>query len=824
MSLPQASKDISDHPKPGTVTEPVNYDKKKADVDRKLHFYGVVTALRESRLPTNDQIDAMLDYTLGHSPVDIDALSPSGRQLILDSREIVDGLRAIVRQKNADELLQNFVWHTRRTVTIRAKKDPNELIPVDQNKVQADTDQAAQHLRTLATLVLTNAEVRKLVGDFGVVGRDLLAKSAGKAAELARPNEERLRQVDQAGPDQVFISEGGRQVGPDETPVPEVPVPATGHRIAQDPRNKVVQGTSIKTDQGDEVRGDEAVYEAQHRKNEAVGRACQEAYAQKEDIEQNITENEGADVSTRKGRVKSKMAGMRDHMLGRVPQEHKDKANEHATRVKNFLSDEYFPPERRDQLIFRIKKVIIECQNHKDYQESIRWLLDTGAEYVSHGQTINEHGRDSHRQLTSDSNIQRATYEFRTLLERFANGVSLDIVGDAMRALYQDSQNDEGLRHWFHDVNEYVRECLMSPGYVLDDQCNEHANELREVGRAYYDNKYKGHFDNLWNSLADWFRGWADDPLNRRFGQDWARLTKDLLFDSEGSLKYKPELWKDIRNVVVPNLVENIGYIPIPRIEYTDDSLDLVLENLALSGKNVFPNIISLDVRNFMKFSPYNVIGDEQHHEFTLTLGQIQADLRDVAFYYHKKTGMPKMSDSGLADLLLGGTGLTITAHLATAHDPASVFAVKDVQVKVHTLKFAVRDSKHDVLYKTLAPLATSLVKKQLQKALGGAVRTALEYLDGELVAVRDEMREAKAGDGSRTEALKQHLAAKKDAAQDKTEETKQKTGQFKVVAQPGNELLPDKGHSDGWIKRAAERVGAAKSGEEWRSDAYSVV
>lgn len=33
----------------------------------------------------------------------------------------------------------------------------------------------------------------------------------------------------------------------------------------------------------------------------------------------------------------------------------------------------------------------------------------------------------------------------------------------------------------------------------------------------------------------------GEDPLNKRFGEDWARLTKDLLFDSKGSLKFKPE-------------------------------------------------------------------------------------------------------------------------------------------------------------------------------------------------------------------------------------------------------------------------------------------
>ena len=87
--------------------------------------------------------------------------------------------------------------------------------------------------------------------------------------------------------------------------------------------------------------------------------------------------------------------------------------------------------------------------------------------------------------------------------------------------------------------------------------------------------------------------------------------------------------------------------------------------------------------------------------------------------------------------------------------NPRSVYKVKSVNVKVDTLKFSIRDSKHDTLYNTLRPLATGLVKKQIQKALEGAVQTALEYVDGQLVTVRTRMAEAKRSEGtSRTQVL----------------------------------------------------------------------
>jgi len=80
-----------------------------------------------------------------------------------------------------------------------------------------------------------------------------------------------------------------------------------------------------------------------------------------------------------------------------------------------------------------------------------------------------------------------------------------------------------------------------------------------------------------------------------------------------------------------------------------------------LSWWNLFPNIVTLEAHNFIKFSPYNAIMDEQHHEFTLSFGQMQADMRDVAFYFRKKTGIPKLMDSGLADVVLGREGLTVS-------------------------------------------------------------------------------------------------------------------------------------------------------------------
>ncbi|QRV89055.1 hypothetical protein RhiJN_17073 [Ceratobasidium sp. AG-Ba] len=821
MSLPKATQDVSAHPGANSVTSPTDPATMQADVDRKMRFYGVIEAFRQGRLPDNQQIDETLQYINNHSPVDVNALSPDGKKLIQDTRDIIETARLIVANKNADELFQNFIFHTQGTDYSRAKQAADGTsAPVSKEAAQQDGQQAVKHLRTLLTLFATNSEARKLVSDFGLIGRDLFARGAAKAVETARPNPEQLAHVDDAAPSDQWKSADGKIVGPNETPVLQVKNPVGGGDIQHHPH----EGTSVGYNDGTrkDVAGAQA--DAEAKKNEALAKKDQlaaEADAHRADAQARVEgapDEEKGEVA--KKSLREKIMGVRD----RVPQEHKDRANEQYDKARDFLRDE-FPEERRDQFIYRLKKVIVECQKHEDYQQALTWFLSAIETYHGHSKRLASSGQDQAKvNVASDPSLKLATREFRTLLERFANGRSMDPILDATGQLWDDAQKDEGLKAWFRKLDDYVRKVLLEPGYVLQPQCNNRGNEIREEGRAFFDHKYKGHKDNLFNAIQTFFAAMGDDPLNKRFGEDWKRLTRDLLFDVNGGLTFKPQLWSDIRRVILPTLVDQIGYIPIPRIEYTDNQMDLVIENLTLQGKNLFPNVVEIEAHNYIKFSPYKSIGDDQAHDLTLSFGHIQADMRDVAFYFNKKSGIPKLKDSGVADVLLGGEGLSAKVHIknAPAKDKSSVFYVKDVRVKIDSLKFSIRDSKHDALYKILKPLATGLVKKQIAKAIEDAIRTGLEYVDEQLVATRDRMNEAQAtGEKSRTDVLKEMFERKKDEASTKASKT---DSQFKIVSKRDSILIPEAGHEGGWINKQADREAAAKDGQGWKSKAFSIV
>ncbi|KAH9952567.1 hypothetical protein BGW80DRAFT_1420325 [Lactifluus volemus] len=804
MSLPDAIKDTTEHPNKNAVSAPVDKKEKAADVDRKLRFYGVIEAFRQGRYPSNQQIDAALQYVITHSPVDQDQLSPEGRKLIQDCRDIIETARLIIQEKNADELFQGFMWNTNSVdLDVAKKEDPKKVLPVEKSKVQDDGRQAARHLRTLGNLIATNSEVRKILSDFSVIGRDILARAASHVADSVCPNSDALANVDRPAPSDQFETAGSN-----------VAVRHRPHEGVDLEHEGEVGFTSQATDDARE-----RIRDTRDRAHNVV--VTEAGGAARDGKDSN------ADVDAKQSGLMSRLQNLKNGLSDRVPQEHKDVARETIEHGRKVLVEDYFPEDRRDQFLYRGKKVILECQKRDDYQESIRWLLGMFEDYARHGKHIARHGKEAATQVVDDDVLRTSFTQIRTLLERFANGEGMDDIIDAINDLIDVAKHDEEFRQWFQSVDAYSRKVLLEPGYVLEPVCNSEGRQVRDSGRRFYDEKYKMHFDRLFDSIGTWFSAMGEDPLNKRFGDDWAHLTRDLLFDSEGSLKFKPDLWMDIRKVILPSIVDRVGHIPIPRIEYTDDTLDLVVENLTFQGRNLFPNIVSIEAHNIMKFSPYNTINDYNHHELTLTLGDIQADMRDVAFYFRKKGGIPKLTDSGLADVLLGGHGLTATVHVVSADkDKSSVFKVKAVHVKVDSLKFSIRDSKHDILYKTLRPLATGLIKKQIQKAVADAITTGMEYVDGQLVAVRSRVSEARASsDSSRTDVLRAAFQRKKEDG----EETVSKKGterksQFKVVAKHNSAIIPGHGHPSGWVSKVQERAEAAVTGESWHSDAFTIV
>jgi len=512
----------------------------------------------------------------------------------------------MVAEKNQDELFQTSVWAAAHGNPMRGKQDG--VIPIAKDDAKADVDQAAAHLRVLITLFITNSEARKLLQDLGFVGRDIFATGAAKVADKARPDQSQLDQVDKEAPSGEWIGADGQKVGKNETPELHLKGPG-GSEIRYNPKD--APGAAQTTDTSGNTRSAGEVADMAKEKKQQAQQAKEDAKSQAKDHAGDVANqrNPNASLSDQKDQLmgaaqskkdqaasntdtssapdnadqaKEQAKGGLNNLKNKIPDEHKERAQNAVNETKDFLKDQ-FPEERREQFIYRLKKVVVECQvsfplyhvsqevcadreqDHKDYQEAITWFLDTMENYKGAAKHVAVKGQESAGAVAEDPHVSNATDGFRALLERFANGKSMDGIVNALDQIYTDAQNDGELRKWFSQMNNYVHQVLLEPGYILEDESDREGQKLVDSGKYFFQDKYRGHYEKLSDELQLWFTAFGEDPLNQRLGEDIKRLTKDILFDSQGNLTFKPKLWSDIRNVILPVVIRQVGYLPIPR-------------------------------------------------------------------------------------------------------------------------------------------------------------------------------------------------------------------------------------------------------------------
>lgn len=294
----------------------------------------------------------------------------------------------MVKEKNSDELFQNFLFHTTNNGASLPSADTS-VVDADKGTVKADGQQAVEHLRTLMRLILTNSEARKLLSDAGLIGRDLFARGAAKAADSVRPDQEQLARVDDAAPSDEFIGANGERAGPND-PAPPVLTEEQKQqgqqaldtaRQARDMKNDAKgQGMDLARDvaNSDDMAGtaqrgfqDRANANAERLPDDQRDRAGNVAQGVQGDAQQvcfivslcsssprshsdSIHPQLQSEVQNAPDEEKGEVAkqGLKDRLFGikdKIPQEHRERAHEQKERSKQFLKDE-FPEERRDQV------------------------------------------------------------------------------------------------------------------------------------------------------------------------------------------------------------------------------------------------------------------------------------------------------------------------------------------------------------------------------------------------------------------------------------------------------------------------------------------
>lgn len=770
------------------VNVPTNTQQKEKDVNQKLQLYGIYSAFAHGKVPSNQQIDVALNSALASKALSSPSskLSSEGQNLVADLREVIKQAKNLLLSKNEGNLLQDFIWDAQHLDGGNAKLPG---APTDKATAQQHGDQAVEGLKTLGTLILSNGQFRKLLDDALVLIRDIAGDAATNTANKVRPSEDRLAQIDQPAEDNTWHD------------VPD---------LSRDNLKAQAQDTYNKnkpfSKENAKVAGQQGLDQAQNQPTADNQQAAQT----------------GASTATEQLKQQA-----RQNVPEETQQDIKNARAAASQNTRNYLNKK-IPVERREQSIWRLKKMMVEIQGHSDYQQAISTLLDLAETYGGHANTLSNQGAGTVKGVFNDN--KSALTKIKTLIERFANSTSTDDFFDALNQIYRDADQDPELRSFFQDVNKFIRKCLREQGFVLQDQANHEWNQLYDRGQFLLRDRYRSHTDRLLDEVKFIGNQFDEDPQNKAFAAAVEKLFLDLGNDENGKPKFKKHLVKDLTEVIIPGIFENTRYVPIPRIEVSDPMVDVVVENLVIESNNLFPNVMEFGSDNYWRLGRRQV-SNKHDNKVMISASGIQCDLRDVSYYIKKKQGFPSITDKGVMDIILGGEGFSFKIAARNAHkkDRTKFIAVDKVDVEVKNLQVKIKQSNHKLLFGIAKPLLLKVMRPAIQKVIEKQIRQSFEQADAYAWSIHQEARKAieyaKNDPENAPSIYQQYVNAIKNKAtakKQKAEEVAKKTD-VNLAVTKNDSIFQNISLPGGISTKATEYQNLAAKGDRWESPVFSI-
>lgn len=203
----------------------------------------------------------------------------------------------------------------------------------------------------------------------------------------------------------------------------------------------------------------------------------------------------------------------------------------------------------------------------------------------------------------------------------------------------------------------------------------------------------------------------------------------------------------------------------------------------------------------------------------------------DVSYYVKKKQGFPEITDKGVMDIMLGGTGLSFKVAMETA-DPSDkhhFFKVNTVDVNISNMNIKVKQSNHKLLFKLFKPLLLKVMTPVITKVIEKQVRDNIHQLDGIAFQINQEAKRAAEQvqeDPSQAPNIYQRYA---DAAKNYMTQAKQKKEEVQsnkevnVAITQHDSVLPNIRLPGGISTKATEYKELAAKGDKWESPVFSI-
>jgi hypothetical protein len=384
------------------------------------------------------------------------------------------------------------------------------------------------------------------------------------------------------------------------------------------------------------------------------------------------------------------------------------------------------PAEERDKLYSELKALINDVNEHSEWEQGVRNIISLVERIEITTERAADKASEAAVQIQMDQHAQNVVQQTKELAEEFLPGdKTLDPFIDHVKTLVRKVKNDEKISKYFSKVKSYLEEALDDPSRVQTDTYQKEGSKLIEEGRMMLqDQGYQKIVRDVLDEWHDVFMGFkSDDELNM-FKSALDKLVSDFTkIDSKGNTKLDTDAISQLKTLLVPLLVEELKFIPIPRLEGSNEDYDWTAEDIILSGYDIFPEHVKVSTATESDLSLRDVNPGWTRGYMLIAVDGIKTKMMGMKFSYKRKS-FPRVEDAGIADVDISG-GINVQIRINLESELATgrlLLTTGTVYVRVDGVKVKVSESKHDWIYNMFPGLFATPIKDGMQRTIADSL------------------------------------------------------------------------------------------------------
>jgi hypothetical protein len=344
-----------------------------------------------------------------------------------------------------------------------------------------------------------------------------------------------------------------------------------------------------------------------------------------------------------------------------------------------------------------------------------------------------------------ETHTRRIAQETEELVAAFTGRECLEKWKSSLWALMDLFKQNPEWNQYLTDLKNFILS-TQSEEQVKSEEFKHKSKELAHRGRDLAQQlKDRTEVDNFLDCSEELMENIKRDEYVKLLSEQAGIIRADLSYvDMEGKTQIDTDILSKLQTVLMPVLAETLKYIPMPKIESRDSNREFWLDNITLCGYDIIPENIHFHLESDSDLSLKDLEAKRSHTHLVITLDKFRTELKNMTFYYKKKT-FPVLTDSGVVTFRIGGDGarlkmvFTVEQHTGDKY-PRLTEGYADFHIRQMDINFDKSTLTHDVLVPMMSNMWKLQIQNEIEKAVEKNLTTVVQKLSEQLTTTLSEV------------------------------------------------------------------------------------